>query len=33
VAPGSPALDSMPGLALETALAAAERLLATKVPA
>lgn len=33
VAPGSPGLDSMPGLALETALAAAERLLAAEVPA
>ncbi|MCB4821903.1 glycosyltransferase family 9 protein [Roseicella aerolata] len=33
VAPGSPALDSMAGLTLETALAAAERLLAAKVTA
>ncbi|MDO9708205.1 glycosyltransferase family 9 protein [Paracraurococcus lichenis] len=33
VAPGSPALDSMPGLTLESALAAAERLLAAKVAA
>lgn len=33
VAPGSPALDSMPGLTLEMALAAAERLLAAKVTA
>jgi ADP-heptose:LPS heptosyltransferase len=33
VAPGSPGLDSMPGLTLEMALAAAERLLAAKVPA
>lgn len=33
VAPDSPGLDSMPGLTLETALAAAERLLAAKVPA
>jgi len=33
VAPGSPHLDSMPGLTVETALAVAERLLAAKVPA
>jgi ADP-heptose:LPS heptosyltransferase len=33
VAPGSPGLDSMPGLTLETALDAAERLLATRVAA
>jgi heptosyltransferase III len=33
VAPGSPGLDSMPGLTLEAALAAAERLLSAGVPA
>ncbi|TCZ53150.1 glycosyltransferase family 9 protein [Roseicella aquatilis] len=33
VAPGSPGLDSMPGLTVEAALQAAEGLLATKVPA
>jgi heptosyltransferase III len=33
VAPGSPGLDSMPGLTLDAALAAAERLLAAPVPA
>ena len=33
IAPTSPDLDSMPGLTVETALAAAERLLAAKVPA
>jgi heptosyltransferase III len=33
VAPGSPVPDSMPGLTLEAALAAAERLLAAPVPA
>lgn len=33
VAPGSPDLDSMPGLKIEAALEAAEAMLATKVPA